>query len=91
MLSERERRTLASIERELVDSDPDLARLFAGSRPRRSRFTMPTFLLVTGVVLMVLGTLIVTAAVAITGLAFTLSALAVAYFRPGSRGWPSPA
>jgi hypothetical protein len=90
MLSERERRTLASIERHLVESDPELARLFARAVPRRPGFSMPTFLLVTGLVLMVLGSMIVTASVAITGIAFALVALAMAYFRPAGRGW-SPA
>jgi hypothetical protein len=90
MLSERERRTLAAIERHLTESDPELAGLFARGVPRRSGFSMPTFLLVTGVVLMVLGSMLVTASVAITGIAFTLTALGLAYFRTG-QGWPSPA
>lgn len=90
MLSERERRTLAAIERHLAESDPDLARLFANGIPRRSGFSIPTFLLVTGVVLMVLGSMLVTASVAVTGIAFAVTALGLAYFRSG-QGWPSPA
>ena len=90
MLSDRERRTLAAIERQLTESDPDLARLFAGGLPRRSGLSMPTFLLVTGVLLMVLGSMLVTASVAVTGIAFAVAALGLAYFRSG-QGWPSPA
>lgn len=90
MLSERERRTLDSIERQLVESDPELARLFARGLRRRTRFSMPTFLLITGVVLMVLGSMLVTASVAVTGIAFAITALALAYYRT-DQGWPSPA
>lgn len=90
MLSERERRTLATIERHLIESDPQLARLFSRGLPRRSTLSMPTFLLVTGVVLMVLGSMLVTASVAVTGIAFSLVALGMAYYRSG-HGWPSPA
>lgn len=89
MLSERERQTLAGIERHLTESDPELARLFARSVPRRSPLSMPTFLLVTGVILMVLGSMLVTASVAVTGVAFALGALGLAYHR--SSGRPSPA
>ena len=90
MLSDRERRTLATIERQLVESDPELARLFAHGVPRRSGSALPTFLLVTGVLLMVLGSMLVTASVAVTGIAFAVVALGLAYFRSG-QGWPSPA
>ena len=85
MLSERERRTLASIERQLSESDPELARLFARGVPRRSRFSMPTFLLVTGVLLMVLGCMLVTASVAVTGIVFACPTSA-----PGRAGRPRP-
>ena len=92
MLSERERRTLAHIEHALVQSDPELAQLFARAHQRRrSGLTMPTFLLMTGVGLMVLGSLLVTVSVAITGMAFALTALTVAYFRPDPRVFPSAA
>ena len=90
MLSERERRTLDAIERHLSESDPELARLFARGVPRRSRFSMPTFLLVTGVLLMVLGRMLVTASVAVTGIVFAVTALGLSYLRTG-QGWPSPA
>jgi hypothetical protein len=90
MLSERERRTLATIERQLTESDPELARLFTRGVPRRSGFSMPTFLLVTGVLLMVLGSMLVTASVAVTGIVFAVTALGLSYFRTG-QGWPSPA
>ena len=91
MLSERERQILASIEHQLVESDPELVRLFTRGVPRRAGFPLPTFLLVTGLVLMVLGGMIVTASVAVTGIAFAVVALCLAYFRPTSPGWPSPA
>jgi Protein of unknown function (DUF3040) len=91
MLSDRERRTLASIERQLVESDPELARLFAHGVPRRTDSPMPTFLLVTGLLLMVLGSMLVTASVAVTGIAFALTALGMAYFRTNGRGWPATA
>lgn len=91
MLSERERQTLATIERQLTESDPELARLFSrGVRRRRFGFSMPTFLLVTGVLLMVLGSMLVTASVAVTGIVFAVTALGLSYFRTG-QGWPSPA
>jgi hypothetical protein len=91
MLSDRERRTLATIERQLVESDPELARLFAHGVPRRSGSALPTFLLVTGVLLMVLGSMLVTVSVAITGIAFALGALAMAHFRAEGRGRPATA
>lgn len=91
MLSERERQTLASMERQLMASDPDLARQFSRGRPRRSGFSMATFLLITGLFLMVLGSMIVTASVAITGIAFAVIALCLAHYRSGTRGWRSPA
>lgn len=86
MLSERERRTLDTIERHLRESDPDLVRAFTRGIPRRSALSMPSFLLVSGIVLMVLGSMLVTASVAVTGIAFTIAALALAYFRSGHRG-----
>ena len=91
MLSDRERRTLASIERQLVESDPELARLFAQGVPRRTGFPVPTFLLVTGLVLMVLGSMLVTASVAVTGIAFATLALGMTYYRAHGRGWPATA
>ena len=90
MLSERERLTLAAIERHLVESDPELAGLFAHSVPHRRSSPLPTFLLVTGVILMILGSMLVTASVAVTGIAFAVTALGLAYFRSG-QGRPSPA
>jgi hypothetical protein len=85
MLSDRERRTLASMERQLVESDPELARLFAQGVPRRTGSPMPTFLLVTGLLLMVLGSMLVTASVALTGIAFAMLALGMAYYRANGR------
>jgi hypothetical protein len=91
MLSERERRTLAGIEQHLVESDPELARLFTSGRPRRTGTAMPTFLLVAGVSLMLLGSMLVTASIAIVGVVFAVVALGLAYFRATGRVWPATA
>lgn len=81
MLSDRERRTLARIERHLVESDPDLARLFAGAPVRDDRIA-PTFLLVTGLALLVFGSITAAVPVAVTGMALSLAALVLANARP---------
>jgi hypothetical protein len=39
---------------------------------------------------MVLGSMLVTASVAVTGIFFAVTALGLSYFRTG-QGWPSPA
>ncbi|MBN9098936.1 MULTISPECIES: DUF3040 domain-containing protein [unclassified Pseudonocardia] len=75
MLSDRERRTLARIERELVASDPDLVRLFAGAASRRPERDTPIFLLVTGLALLVFGSLIAVVPVAVVGMIVSVVAL----------------
>lgn len=89
MISERERRILARIEHQLVESDPDLVRLFAGEwRPRRQGSIMPTVLLVTGLAMLVLGSLLAVVTVALTGMALSVFALFVAHTRPSAPGRP---
>lgn len=90
MLSERERRVLARIERQLIESDPDLARLFAGA-DADSGGAAPTFLLVAGLALLVLGSLVAAVPVAVTGLALAVFALFTAHVRPTGLGRPSTA
>ena len=75
MLSDRERRTLARIERELTASDPDLVQLFARAAARRSDSDAPIFLLVTGLVLLVFGSLIAVVPVAVIGMIVSVVAL----------------
>lgn len=81
MLNERERRMLARIERQLAETDPDFVRLFAAAG-RGSDSTVPTFLLVTGLALLVLGSLVVAVPVALTGITLSLFALFIAHTRP---------
>jgi membrane protein implicated in regulation of membrane protease activity len=52
--------------------------------------SMPMFLLISGIFLMVLGSVLVTASVAVTGIAFALAALALAYFRATAQGQGRP-
>lgn len=75
MLSERERRALARIERELTASDPDLVRLFAGAAVRGSGSDAPILLLVTGLALLVFGSLIAVVPVAVIGMIVSVVAL----------------
>lgn len=75
MLSDRERRTLARIERELTASDPDLVRLFADKVTRGSAGDTPIFLLVTGLALLVFGSLIAVVPVAVVGMIVSVVAL----------------
>lgn len=91
MLSDRERQTLVAIERQLVESDPELARIFAGGAPRRGRRGLPRVLLICGVLLMVIGSMIVTVSVAITGIALSILALCLAHARPAGLGRSSSA
>jgi hypothetical protein len=91
MLSDRERRTLAIIERHLVESDPELAMLFAGCAPRSPGGAIPTVLLVTGLLLMITGSMLVAAPMAITGMAMSIVALCLAYARPTGLGRTSSA
>ena len=79
-MSDRERRVLESIEQELRRSDPELVRLFA--RLGRRRMTGPSMLLALGLVVMVLGSAIVSVPVALLGIAIAAVALVAAYYRP---------
>jgi hypothetical protein len=83
VLSDRERRTLARIERQLIESDPDLARLFTRAHRRgSSTSTMPTFLLVAGLALLVLGSIVAAVPVAVAGMTIAIFALFTAHARP---------
>jgi len=75
VLSDREWRTLARIERELTATDPDLVRLFHGAAVRDLDSPMPTFLLVAGLVLIVFGSLIAAVPVAVVGMVMSVFAL----------------
>lgn len=86
MLSERERRTLAGIERRLVDSDPELAQLFSAAAPGSDGPTPAFLLVVLGLALLVLGSIVVAIPVAVVGMALAISALLVAGLRPTGAG-----
>jgi Flp pilus assembly protein TadB len=86
-MSDRERRVLESIEQELRRSDPQFVRRFA--RLGRRRMTSPAMLLVIGLVVIVLGSAIVSVPVAVLGVGIAGFALVFAYHRPlgfGFRG-----
>jgi hypothetical protein len=75
VLSDRERRTLARIERELTASDPDLVRLFARAARRGSDSSTPIVLLVTGLAVLVFGSVIAVVPVAVLGMVLSVFAL----------------
>jgi hypothetical protein len=79
-MSDRERRVLESIEQELRRSDPEFVRRFA--RLGKRRLSGPAILLAVGLVMIVLGSAIVSAAVAVLGLGIAVVALVAAYHRP---------
>ena len=79
-MSDRERRVLESIEQELRRSDPEFVRRFA--RLGKRRLSGPAILLAVGLVMVVLGSAIVSAAVAVLGLGIAVVALVAAYHRP---------
>lgn len=81
MLNDRERRILERIERQLVESEPELARLFATFQHQPGESRMPAFLLVAGLTLMVLGSMTVAVPVALLGITVSLYALFAAYTR----------
>ncbi|MDT7613237.1 MAG: hypothetical protein QOF00_684 [Pseudonocardiales bacterium] len=91
MLSDRERRILARIERHLMESDPDLARLFAAKAARSGSSPVPTFMLVAGLALLVLGSVIAAVPIALAGMAMSLFALFAAHTRPSMIQRPDPA
>lgn len=86
MLNDRERRVLARIERQLRDTDPHLAQLFDGSAPSDPGVT-PRFLLVTGLALLLLGTVLVAVPVAVAGMVLSGFSLLVAHTRPAGFGY----
>ncbi|GEL19371.1 DUF3040 domain-containing protein [Pseudonocardia asaccharolytica] len=100
MLSDRERGILASIERDLVTSDPHFARRFqvlAMARPRRplapsgirGAGPAPFVLLITGLTLLVLGGVTATLPIVGTGVVLALLALVMASLITAPR--PGPA
>lgn len=89
MLNERERRSLAHIEQQLMASDPDFARLFQ-TAARRQSGTTPRTLLVVGLALLVLGAATTAVPVAVFGMLIATVAIFTAYRRTGSAGF-SPA
>jgi hypothetical protein len=82
VLSERERRTLARIERHLADTDPTLAHVLSTGTLPRSRWANPTVLLITGLVLLVFGSVIAAVPVAVLGIAMAVLAMFTAHRRP---------
>jgi Protein of unknown function (DUF3040) len=89
VLSDRERRVLDRIEQELRRSDPGFVRKF--TRMRARRISGPSMLLTFGLVLMVLGSAIVSVPVALLGMAIAAIALVAAYYRPMRFGLPGRA
>jgi Protein of unknown function (DUF3040). len=89
VLSERERHVLSRIERHLVESDPDLVRLFARAMNHGSDSSAPTFLLVIGLALLVLGSLTTAVPIALIGIGLSLFSLITAHARPSRLGRPS--
>ena len=86
-MSDRERRVLESIEQELRRSDPEFVRRFA--RLGKRRLVGPAMLLAIGLVVIVLGSAIVSVPVAVLGMGIAGFALLAAYHRPlgfGFRG-----
>ena len=90
MLSERERRVLDRMERDLRRSDPAFVRKFARMRARR--ISGPAMLLTVGLALMVFGSAIVSVPVAVLGMGIAAIALFAAYHhRPKPSGLPGRA
>ena len=85
-MSDRERRVLESIEQELRRSDPEFVRRFA--RLGKRRITGPTVLLAMGLVVIVLGSAILSAPVAVLGMGIAGVALVGAYHRQLGFGFP---
>jgi hypothetical protein len=79
-MSDRERRVLESIEHELRRTDPRFVRQFA--RLGKRRITGPSMLLAVGLLVMVLGSAIMSVAVAVLGIGIAAVALVAAYYRP---------
>jgi DUF3040 family protein len=85
-MSDRERRVLENIEQELRRSDPELVRRFA--RLGKRRLTGPAMLLVIGLVVIVLGSAILSVSVAMLGMAIAGIALLATYRKPLGFGFP---
>ncbi|SHK81364.1 Protein of unknown function [Pseudonocardia thermophila] len=78
-MSERERRTLARIERHIAETDPRLARMLARHRvPGRPR---PVLLLAIGLAAILVGSLTVLVPLVLGGALVSLAALVVAAVR----------
>lgn len=86
MLSDRERWNLARIERHLAESDPEFVRLFRHAA-RGPDGTMPRFLLVAGLALMVLGSIAAAVPVSVSGMMLAVFALFTAYTSPRGFGY----
>lgn len=71
-----------------MESDPDLARLFA-RHTGGDGGSAPTFLLVAGLALLVTGSIVAAVPVAMVGLVLSLFALFTAHVRPTGMGRPS--
>lgn len=84
MLDDRERHTLARIERELTTSDPEFVRKF--TRHAAPRVGGPALLLAVGLAVMVLGSAMVSVGLAAAGIAVACCALVAAYHRPSGFG-----
>ena len=85
-MSDLKLRVLDSIEQELRRSDPQLVRRFA--RLGKRRLTGSTLLLAVGLVVIVLGSAILSAPVAILGMGIAGVALVSAYHRQLGFGFP---
>ncbi|MBV9919721.1 MAG: DUF3040 domain-containing protein [Pseudonocardia sp.] len=85
-MSDRERRALETIEQELRRSDPQFVRRFA--RLGKRRLTGSTVLLAIGLVVIVLGSAILSAPVAILGMGIAGVGLVSAYHRQVGFGFP---
>jgi hypothetical protein len=79
-MSDRERRVLESMERELRRTDPRFVRQFA--RLGKRRMTGPSMLLALGLLVMVVGSAIVSVPVAVLGIGIAVVAIVAAYYRP---------
>jgi hypothetical protein len=82
VLSERERRALARIERHLADSDPVLAHILSSGTLPRPQWANPTMLLISGLMLLVFGSVIAAVPVAVLGIALAVLAMFTAHRRP---------
>jgi hypothetical protein len=85
VLSERERRTLARIERHLVESDPGLARILSTGALPRPRWANPTVLLIAGLMMLVFGCVIAAVPVVMLGIGLAVMALFTAHNLPTFR------